>query len=578
MNRPLTLAAAAALTVLFAHAGCGPSGEVPDHPDAGPDLQIDAAPDAPDPMNDPAVDGQLVINEVMVANAVTVVDNGVARDWIELYNPTDTTLHLQGYGVTDDLMTPRKHILGPSVTIPAHGYLLLWADNDRGLGANHLGFQLAKEEGTIALTRPDGTFIDRVQYGAQEVDFSAAREPDGSDHWVIEWHPSPGVRNPDGSGQPVGREDVNAPPEMIPAAGDLSEQVLGYDADPQFAITIGAAEMQALRNDPRTYVPASITFLGRTWSPVGLRLKGVNSFEPIDGKPSFKLDFDRFVEGGRFFGLERLVLNNMHSDFSMMHERIGYWIARGLNVPASRSNHARVSVNGGPVSLYAGVEAVDKQMLKRWFPDNDGTLFEATDVDFQPQYISLFEVDDGPDDRTILTNVASALANPDADAALAAAGQYVDLDEWRRFWAMESLVAQFDAYPYSFPGDDFFVYAPPGGKLAFIPWGMDETFYSGQLDFTSDTMLHGLLATTCKRSPTCWQAYVNAVWDALATAESMNWVAERQRVASRIAPWTAADQRKAYPDSDVATFQMNMYWFVSDRRLNMSIILPPRAP
>ena len=68
---------------------------------------------------------------------------------------------------------------------------------------------------------------DRVALGAQEVDFSAAREPDGSKLWGVEWHASPGAAHPTGAGQPVGPEDVTQPPEQIPAAGDLSERILG---------------------------------------------------------------------------------------------------------------------------------------------------------------------------------------------------------------------------------------------------------------------------------------------------------------------------------------------------------------
>jgi hypothetical protein len=579
VNRSLTFAAAAALTVLFAHAGCGAGDPgVDPGPDAMEPPPIDAMPDTPDAMNDPSIDGKLVINEVMVANATTISDGGKARDWIELYNPTDTALRLQGYGITDELMVPKKHIFGPSVMIPAHGFLLLWADNEPALGATHLRFQLAKEPGEVALTRPDGSFIDRLQYGAQEVDFSAAREPDGSNKWVIEWHPSPGVANPSGSGTGMGLEDVSMPPEQVPAAGDLSEQILGYDAEPQFTLTIGPDQIIALRNQPREYVPASITFRGREWGPVGVRLKGVNSFQPIDRKPSFRLDFDRFVEGGRFFGIEHMVLNNMDDDFSMMHERLAYWLARGAHVPAPRCNHARVSVNGAPAALYAHVEAIKHKFLERWFADADGTLYEATDVDFQPQYINAYEIETGPDDRTLLVGLSTALANPDPDAAIAAAAQYVDLDEWRRFWALESVVGQYDAYPYSFPGDDIYLYADPTThKLNFIPSGMDETFYSSEIDPSSVMRLNGKLATACRASASCFQLYVNAVWDMQAQAESMNLEGERTRVVNQIAPWVLADQRKPYPDSEVSAYQTNLYWFIHERRTKLTMYFPPRA-
>ena len=46
----------------------------------------------------PEVDGQLVINELMAANALTAKDeSGLAWPWIELLNPTDSDVPLTGY-------------------------------------------------------------------------------------------------------------------------------------------------------------------------------------------------------------------------------------------------------------------------------------------------------------------------------------------------------------------------------------------------------------------------------------------------------------------------------------------------
>src|SRR3954468_15849167 len=43
------------------------------------------------------IDGQLVINEVMAANALTAKDEtGAARSWIEILNPTDVDVPLGG--------------------------------------------------------------------------------------------------------------------------------------------------------------------------------------------------------------------------------------------------------------------------------------------------------------------------------------------------------------------------------------------------------------------------------------------------------------------------------------------------
>ena len=53
----------------------------------------------------------------------------------------------------------------------------------------------------------------------------------------------------------------------------------------------------------------------------------------------------------------------------MMHERMAYWVARQAGgIPASRANHAQLTINGQPYGLYTNVETVKKRILRRWFP------------------------------------------------------------------------------------------------------------------------------------------------------------------------------------------------------------------
>jgi hypothetical protein len=548
--------------------------DAPGSPDAGPDA-IPA--DAVVPTVPPEVDGRLVINEVMTANAVTVLDDDdAANDWIELYNPNDEPLSLHGYTITDELAVPNKHVLGEDVAIPARGYLLLWADDMASSGGVHLGFKLKRELGELGLARPDGSWIDRISYGEQAVDFSAAREPDGSDRWVIEWHPSPGAANPAGAGQPIGLEVPTAPPEAVPACGDLSEEILGYDEMPELALEVPPASVTALQNQPLVYVPAHLVFRGRTYGPVGIRLKGGNSFQPFHLKPSFRINIDEFVDNAKFFGLDDLTLNNMDDDFSMLHERIAYWVMRAAGVPASRANHAFLHVNGQVYGLYSNVETVKRPMVARWFPEAAGSLWEATDVDFVHSDIPDYEHEFGPDDRTLLYGVAAAMNIPGATAAMTAAGEYVDLAAFRRYWAVAAVIGQFDAFPYSIPGDDYFAYADAiSGRLVFMPWGMDETFYSGSFDVTN---VHSVLAVRCKEDPACYQAWIDQVWEIQDLTEAMNIEAERIRVADQIDSWVILDTRKPYPTAQVFTYQGSMYWFLSGRRSNLETMIPPPSP
>ena len=559
------------MSTLLCASACGganvPPGDDSDGAPSGPDAHYE-------PVVPPEVDGRITINEVMTANVYTVADDkGSASDWIELYNPTDQDIPIRGYAVTDDLAIPRKVAVTQDVSVPAGGHLVLWLDGKPELGPTHLGLKLADEGGQIGFVRPDSSFVDRVVYADQAVDFSAAREPDGSDHWSIQWHPTPGEANAEGVGQPVGAENAQAPPEQIAAAGDLSERILGYDVIPELALVVSATDAAKLEAKPFEFVPAQLIYEGRSYGPVGLRLKGVNSFEPFSKKPSLRVSVNEYDERARFFGLKDLTLNNMHSDFSMLHERLSYFLARKAGVVASRANHAHLKVNGVSYGLYINVETVKHQMIKRWFDEHEGPLFEATDVDFVASYIPMFELESGPDDRGTLSGLAAALTNPNPDAAIAAASEYVDIPAFQRYWAMCSLVAQFDAFPYSNPGDDYFAYADPEtGKLSFIPWGMDETFYSGRYDVKQ---VRSVLATKCMDSPACFRGYVNTTWALLEMSEDFGLEAERQRLIAQIAPYVAADTRKSYSNAQVADFQQQLYWFIAERRQDLATMLPP---
>jgi hypothetical protein len=522
----------------------------------------------------PGVDGRITINEFMTLNAVTVRDDtGVTSDWMELYNPTNQDIPLGGYGVSDNLANPRRGVLPAGVVIRAGGYLLLWFDDSPEKGPTHLDFELKREFGDLVLVRPDGSPIDRIQYGAQAVDFSAAREPSGSSYWKIEWHPTPGAANPSGPGTPIGLEVATAPPEQVPAAGDLSERILGYDTIPSLTITLSSSAITALEADPFTDVPGQLVFDGRSYGPVGVRLKGANSFQPISRKPSFRINIDEYVARAKFFGLKDLTLDNMDDDWSMMHERLAYLVMRRAGVPASRCNHLLLTVNSTFYGLYANVETVKRIMLQRWFASWGGPLFEGTNVDFLASYIDDYERESGPDDRSLLSGVASALTMPSADEAISAAGAYARMSEFRRYWAVASVIGQFDAWPYGSPGNDYFVYGDPADdRLWFMPWGMDETFSSSDYDVKQ---VGSVLAQTCLDSASCFDDYVQQTWEILAMTEAFDLDRERERVADQIAPYVQMDTRKPYSNTTVANAQQDMHFFISERRAHLATMLPP---
>ncbi|HEY4393037.1 MAG TPA: CotH kinase family protein [Polyangia bacterium] len=531
------------------------------------------------PPVDTSLDGRLVINELMADNVLSARDDdGAATPWLEIYNPTSQDIALDGYGITDDFTAPGKSLLPPGVVAPAGGYLILYGDGNPTAGAKHLAVSLTPAGGQLGLARPDGSFIDRVTYGAQDTDISAAREPDGSNAWVAEWNISPGAPNPPGAGQPFGPQAAADPPETIPAAGDLSDRVLAYDLMPQFDLEISPDAIASLRAAPDTWVSAQLVYEGRSYGPVGVNLKGTSSFQPIDGKPGFRVNINKFVKGAKFFGLKEFLLNNMTTDPSMEHERLAYWIGRQIGgVPTSRSNHAWVTMNGAPLGLYATVEEPKDQLMAYYFTDATGPVYTINYADFQAAYLSDFEFQDGTADLTLISDASTALAMQPADAAVAAAAQYVNLHEFARYWALCVLVAHWGGWPYAATGEpvggNAGTYADPTSQqLYFIPEGINEAFATSDYDFINN--VRSVLAQACAASSSCFQDFSTQLNAILAQAVQLDWAGEQIRVAQQIAPFVAMDTKKPY--ADVADAQRQVGYFIGDRGTYVQqYLLPP---
>jgi spore coat protein CotH len=307
-----------------------------------------------------------------------------------------------------------------------------------------------------------------------------------------------------------------------------------------------------------------------------VRIKGQGSFQPIWVKPSLKIKFDLYDEDLRFIGgLNRLTLNNMTNDYTMMHERMAYRLYREAEVPASRAGHAVLTINDEPYGLYTSLETVDSDMIRRWYSD-EGVLYEGWDCDLKDAYIDNFELEFGDDEvgRAQLAAAANALEFVNGDAALEAVGEYVDWEQFVRFWAAEAVMGQFDSYPYSSPGDDYFLYLDPDdGLFDYLPWGNDETFSSPTYTVTYST---GIMGQVCNQSSSCQALFREQVWDILTIAEDYDWLAYHDEIAAQIQPYVEADDHKVYSDMTVSTYQSSMRDFVNSRESRLEQMLGPR--
>ncbi len=134
-----------------------------------------------------AVERPVVINEVMASNSSTVADAaGEYEDWIELYNLTNFPVDLSGYFLSDNPSDIEKWAFEDGTVIPAHSYLVVWADENGAQGPLHANFKLSASGESLSLADSQKRLLDTLNFGQQTADLAYARVPNGTGPFVIQ--------------------------------------------------------------------------------------------------------------------------------------------------------------------------------------------------------------------------------------------------------------------------------------------------------------------------------------------------------------------------------------------------------
>jgi hypothetical protein len=144
---------------------------------------------------------ELYVNEFMASNdAAFPGPEGDYPDWIEIYNPGSEDVMLGGYYLSDDLADPEAMFQIPStypdsVTVPAGGYILFYANKGEDRSVLNLNFKLKGSGEQIGLWDPSTVVLDSLTYAQQFADTSYGRYPDGVDSWDFMVDYTPGLSN-----------------------------------------------------------------------------------------------------------------------------------------------------------------------------------------------------------------------------------------------------------------------------------------------------------------------------------------------------------------------------------------------
>ncbi|MDR0941838.1 MAG: Ig-like domain-containing protein [Bacteroidales bacterium] len=146
----------------------------------------------------------LRVNELMASNDATIATEfGRYTDWFEIYNPGTEPINLAGLYVSNTAANPTLYQIpygdAAATTVPAQGFLLLWASQDTYSGITHLPFKLSKEGGVVILSQKNASgtviIIDSLHYGTQNTDISFGRFPNGNKDAITFETPTPKTSN-----------------------------------------------------------------------------------------------------------------------------------------------------------------------------------------------------------------------------------------------------------------------------------------------------------------------------------------------------------------------------------------------
>ena len=323
------------------------------------------------------------------------------------------------------------------------------------------------------------------------------------------------------------------------------------------------------------YIPCTAVIDGEAFHQVGLRAKGNNSLRLTEeyglARYSLKLEFDHYVDGGNYHGLDKFSLDASFQDNSYLKTYLVYDMMEYMGVPAPLRSFVWVTVNGSPWGLFLAIEEPEEAFARRNFGADHGQLYKpdytslnAENADVALRYVgggperypnifdnAKFDVDEA--DQVRLIQALKTLASgEDLETA-------VNVDEVLRYFVVQVFVMNWDSY-LGHTGHNYFLYEEDG-VLSILPWDYNLAFGTYALGMTDpirdpdvllnwpintpargETMLERPLYHNLMKHDEYFAQY-HAYFDQLLTEyfESGRYEAEIRGTQALIAPYVEAD-------------------------------------
>ena len=128
------------------------------------------------------------------------------------------------------------------------------------------------------------------------------------------------------------------------------------------------------------YSLCSLVIDGETYENVAIRGKGNTSLTQVEqygnSRYSFKVEFDHYDNALSYYGLDKLSLNNLIQDNTMLKDYLCYQLMGSFGVDAPLCSFVYITVNGEDWGLYLAVEGVEESFLQRNYGSGYGELYK----------------------------------------------------------------------------------------------------------------------------------------------------------------------------------------------------------
>ncbi|MCI0538332.1 MAG: CotH kinase family protein [Verrucomicrobiales bacterium] len=300
----------------------------------------------------------------------------------------------------------------------------------------------------------------------------------------------------------------------------------------------------------REKVQATIREGHLVYTNVALQLKGAaGSFRAIDDRPAFTLNFDKFADGQRFHGLQKLSLNNSVQDAIYLSEQFSREMFLKAGVPVPRATHARVELNGRDLGLYVLVEGWDKDFLQRHFKNTKGNLYDGGFLKDISDELST-NSGENPKDQSDRKALFEAAQEPDLTNRLVRLEKVLDVDRFLSFIALDVMLWDWDGYALN--KNNWRLYHDlDKGKMVFMPHGLDQMFWKPEGSILPP--MQGLVAKAALQSPDLRRRYFERIKELRATVFNVGAMTNRVReIAAKVKPVLAEAEPKEIKQYDKA--------------------------